>query len=216
MIEDTLTSRGLIDEATEVLRSKKASSGRFVEKLVADRKLQQIVKPETTFDEEAPQERGLDIFIDNLLQDYESVEEQKPGILQAVRSMVDKTKEAIRKDMMQTTQEYGELNFSEETDPTIVASNSAERSAILEAAQLLGYQIIGNDGESVKVIAQQRHELSGDSEQAIANRVNVGVRNLLEDHDSMSEGGIMRRPVRRQIVAMADHMTKTLRGIQDK
>lgn len=212
MDEITLTPGGMINEAMPMLREVKELQGRRVERTVADRKLEQIIDPQTKLLEshdDAPV--GLDIWVDGLMKDYEPVEEQKPGISEAVGKMAEKTKEAIRKDFKVTAKQYNNLTFSEDSDPTIVATNDAEKSAIMEAGKLLGFKIT-EDEEGVRMMALKGYEVPGDLEKVIATKINVGIKNLLTDHDSMSKEGVMRRPVRRQIVAMTEHMAKTLRN----
>ena len=40
----------------------------------------------------------------------------------------------------------------------------------------------------------------------------MGIKHLLDDYDSINAGGILRRPVRRQVIAITDHTEKTFRN----
>lgn len=216
MTETELTTQGLIEEATTQFRKTREVHGRLIEKKIAQRKLQQIVDGDTKLSND--NDKGadnLDIWVTGLLDDYAPVEVQTPGISEAVNMVAEKTKKSVRDDLNRTVEQYESLTFSEEKDPTLVAVDNNERAAIITAAELMGYRVNYGENNSVTVTASKPHEVGGDLERIIRARINVGVLNLLDDYDDFSSDRALRRPVRRQIVAMADHMAKTLRGETD-
>lgn len=213
MSEDIVTPTSLVQEVTTKFRDTKEIHDLHVEKRIAGRKLRQIVDQETELLD--GNERGaanIDHWVESMLHANDDVEERNPGMGVAVGKMAEKTKESVMNDLRQTAEQYGDLTFSEDSDPTVVAKDDTERGAIMQAGKLLGYEITEDEENGVRMKAQQRHQVGGNLEKVIATRVNVGIQNLLTDYDAMSENKVLRRPVRRQIVAMTDHMAKTLRN----
>lgn len=205
MLEVKHELSGIFQEASDSLRRAKSSRGDLIEKSVAELKLKQIVDPTTTKHVFHSMD-GIDLFVNGLLDDYSDVG-MDCDPTQTIRAISSRVKGDIQSDLETTLSEYDRLTFSEELDPTIVAKDNRERDIILEAANLLGYSINCKEGH-VKVALQPRYKVGSDPERIISNRVNVGLKGLLEDYDSP----IMRRPVRRMIIAMTDHMSKALRA----
>jgi hypothetical protein len=215
MSKDILTTTGLIEEATNTLRGARISKGIMIENYFARRKFEQIIDPSRKLWEGTSDTKGsnpfIDLWINNLLIDYQEVVNQRPGIEGSVRTVAERTKDTIRKDLLETAEQYTNLQFNEDEDPTIVTGDPLERSAILEAARFLGYKIAEDENGCKRIGTSRRH--NANIESLIETRINVGVINIMYDFEDF-KGEPLSRPTVRQIVAMTDHMAKSLRQSQ--
>jgi hypothetical protein len=210
-IEADLTPGGLISEVTDVLQTSRTSRGEGIEKLVSSVRLNWIAgdRQQIDFGAESDKARqGVDIFIRGLLEDYDSVVSSYPGIDRSVKNFAKTNVTGITRELKETIKEYGNLRFSEDDDIRKIVKDDHEMELLKEGAQLLGYQIdVTSDATKFKL--NPRHNLKCDVETAIRIRIKVGLNNLIVDFDDAEP---IRRPIRRTLVAMADHMAKQFRS----
>ncbi len=209
---ENLTATGFIEEGKKAVRMMKASCGDQIEVSIATHKLQQIAKPDqATYNTEIIKNsmKSRSIFFDGLVEDYSGILGRQSPAEKGLTSIRQRAEDSIKRDLETTSREYADMSFSENSDPRLIARDNIEESMITEAGKLLGYEVIDNSG-STQFKATPAYKTGGDLETVIANRINIGLAGLFKDYESMT--GTTRRPIRRVIVAMADHMAKTLRS----
>jgi hypothetical protein len=130
----------------------------------------------------------------------------------------ERTNVAIIQDFDRTAQAYKDMQFAEGDDLTRVARNETEKGVILEAAKLLGYQVVehgtyGNGEVKRGFYPQEKFRVGGNLEKILSTRIEVGIKNLLLDYEAEARSVTdVNRSVVRTIVSMVDAEAKVFRS----
>lgn len=222
MVEEvTSMATEFLKEASDSLRKAKVVCGSDIEWALARRKLDLIEnKPEATpLTDDTFLQGRIDtrkIRFKEILQDYEGPDTKDH--LDSVKKLEESTDEAIRNEFKSSARDYEDLRLKEGDDLTLVARNDMEKAMIMKAAKLLDYYVhvngkYGDGRDKLEFYPPEKHHTGGNLGMVIKTRIEVGIKNMLNDYDSMRGSATdIGRPVLRTIVSMVDAEAKVFRS----
>lgn len=221
MEEPTGIREAFLHEATDSLRKAKEVVANDIEWTLANRKLDLIQnKPDATplADDTFLQSKinTRKLRYKGLMEDCESPETD--SLMESVKKLEETTDKAMREEFADSAKAYEDLHIKEGDDLTVVAKNDTERAMIMDAAKLLNYFVKENgaypDGKpKLEFYPPEKFKTGGDLEKVLSTRIEVGIKNMLDDFGEMRDSATMiGRPVIRTIVSMVDAEAKVFRS----